>query len=1126
VTGAQVASSAEGVRLIGASAGSGKTFRLTHEVTRAVMPDAGDAIQLEGLVAVTYTKKAQAELEARIRRVLLGNGAFERARQLPLSYLGTVHAVGLRLLQEFAIDAGLSPEVDVIPGNEGRRLLQATLEQELPAPLRRRLQELALELQLNWDGRTSRTDWVTPVDDIMTLARGNRIDPDQLPGMGKRSVDALLSILPPRAPEAKPLEAELDRSIETAIGQLLALGDETKKTQDAVALLRAGLRDLRRGRLGWSDWARLSRLDPAKRALPLVLPVTEAALGYLIHPRLRAQLVELTGLIFEAASIGLRAYAEWKAERGLVDYVDMIDRALDVLGVPEVEDELRQRLQLLVVDEFQDTSPIQLALFTRLHAICGRSVWVGDRKQCIFEYAGADPSLMEAATDWVTVHGGQREYLENNRRSRPELVHFTSTLFSAAFAPHGHSERDVEATAVRPALPDLTALPPVGLWWLEGKEQLAALAEGVGRLLRDPAATPVLDRVTQQVRPVRPSDIAVLVYSNAEAERLSRALKDRGILSVLPRVGLLTTPEGTLVSAALRYLVDTRDTLASAELDALTGFGGSTAHEWLAARIRSHEEQRVRKAASSAEGTIPGPDPADASNEASETESAGNSWWKVRLGGLRHDLQVLSPAEALDRVLAVLDVSRLAVSWPDPEQRFGNIEALRALAAAYERRCAYQREAASLEGLLRYFEETQQVIRQRDEERATDEQHVGSGDDAVVISTFHKSKGLEWPVVIVASLGRERKRDAFDVTPETDQQAFDATAPLAGRWIRYWPWPLSPAQRGSGPLAERAEASAVGTAITGRDRRERVRLLYVAFTRARDHLVLAIPLRKTKGPSKAWLDELQDSAGLLLTLPDADAVDPILAIRGRTQRLALSPRTWRLTGNDEPDVAAPAAPKRYWFARPSDNPRHDLSAVPPYRISPSSAATDPLALPPARVLATTRFTRRMAFTNATGTSWDAIGTALHAFLAADLPDLTAEHRLEVAERILANAQLTAMFAPDVLLAAGDALRAHLETRWPGAKWHREIPVAAVLPTEHGARRIEGTIDLLLETPAGYVIIDHKSFPGRQEHWAERSLGYAPQLMTYARAIRMTGAEVLGMLVHFTVGGGIVEVGDA
>jgi len=1099
MTAALATQSAAGVHLIGAGAGSGKTYRLTQEVTRAVRTASENSIPLEGLVAVTYTKKAQAELEARIRRVLIDDGELERARQLPLSYLGTVHAVALRLVREFALDAGLSPEVDVIPGNEGRRLLQAMLEQELPPDLRQRLQELAFELQLNWDPRTSRTDWVLPVDDIMTLARGNRIGPEQLAGMANRSVEGLLEILPPPAPDGVALEAELGRALEAAIGQLSTLGDDTKKTAEALALLQASLRDLERGRLTWSDWARLSRLDPSKRARPFVAPVTEAALTYLVHPRLRGQVVELTQLVFEAARIGLQAYAHWKAERGLVDYVDMIDHALGVLGVPEVEQELSERLQLLVVDESQDTSPVQLALFARLHAICGRSVWVGDRKQCIFEYAGADPALMEAVSAWVTTQGGEREHLEYNRRSRPELVQFTTTLFAAAFAEHGYSEREVQATPWRPALSELSPLPALGLWWLEGKEHLA-LAEGVARLLGTTSASPVLDRVTRQVRPLRPGDIAVLVYTNAEAERLAQALKDRGILSVLPRVGLLKTPEGSLVSAALSYLVDARDTLASAELDALTGFGGENPNDWLAARIQAKREQRT-----------------------SAEDTHDQAFWRPRLEALRSELRILSPAEAVDRVLAVLDVARLAVAWPDPEQRMGNLEALRALAKAYEQRCAYQREAASLAGLLRYFEETQQAIRQRDEERATDEQHVGQGDDAVVISTFHKAKGLEWPVVIVASLNRERRRDAFDVTPETDRETFDATAPLAGRWIRYWPWPLSPAQRGSGPLAERAEAAAVGRAIAERDSRERVRLLYVAFTRARDHLILAVPLRKTKGPAKAWLDELHDSRGPLLTLPDPTATAPVLSVRVRAEQLAVSPRTWRLGAEDPMQGPVAVTAPRFWYAG-SASPT-DVPKPPPYRITPSLAARDPFPLPPARVLGVTRFTRRMAFTHAHGTSWDAIGTALHAFLAADVPDLNASHRVEIGERILLRAGLRENFEPDVLVAASDALRAYVEARWPGATWHRETPISALVPTEHGTRRIEGTIDLLLETASGYVIVDHKSFPGRQEHWAERALTYAPQLFSYAKAVRMAGATVNAMVIHFTVGGGIVEVGD-
>jgi ATP-dependent helicase/nuclease subunit A len=1109
VTGtAKAHGSAAGVRLVSASAGSGKTYRLTEEVTWAVAPADGEPIEIDGLVAVTYTTKAQAELEARIRRVLAEKGAGERAQQLPLAYLGTVHSVCLRLLKEFALDAGLSPAVDVIPGNEGRRLLQAALERELDPALRSRIQDLALDLQLNWDGRTSRNDWVTPVDDIMTLARGNRIRPDQLPSMARRSIRGQFELMPTPASDGTALELELGSALETAIGELAALTDGQKNTAEALKTLRAGASSLSTGRLHWAAWAKLAKVAPGKRGLPMVTSVREAAAAYQRHPKFHAQVRELSESLFEAARVGLVAYANWKARRGLVDYVDMIDRSLDILDVPEVADELRGRLALVVVDEFQDTSPIQLALFMRLHELCANSVWVGDRKQCIFEYAGADPGLMEAVTSWATLSSGQREFLVHNHRSRPELVEATSTLFSAVFARHGYTFEEVVTTAIRRRLPEIEALPPIGLWWLNGQEQ-AALADGVARLLERPSATPIVDRISGQARSLRPGDIAVLVYSNADAAKVSSELKARGIATVLPRVGLITTPEGTLVSAALRALVDPRDTLAVAEIDALTGYDGRTPDEWLTDRM--HAERARKEASEQAKVDVDG-----VLDREAKPDKAGASWTSP-IENLRSELSVLSPAEVLDRVLSVLDVPAIAVRWPDPLQRLGNLDALRALAAAYEERCAYQREAASLPGLLRYFEETQQEIRQRDEERATDEQYVSSTGDAVVISTYHKGKGLEWPVVVLGSLDRKRKRDAFDVAPETDRQIFDASDPLGERWIRYWPWPLGAQQ--DVPLAERAAQSAVGKAIAERDGRERARLLYVGFTRARDHLILGIRLAK-KGPCTTWLDELNDDTGPLLTLPDPSAVESSLGIRGPSGVILDVPtRAWSLDGDQELVDTPESDEPRFWFAR-SANPTVD---APAYYIAPSRAATESLALAELRVASTVRFTNRMPFLSARGTDWDHVGTTLHAFLAADYPELVSEERAALAQRILGRAGLDASFTADALLGAGDALRKFVAERWPNAIWRREIPVLAALETEQGSRRIAGSIDLLLETPDGFVIIDHKSFPGAASHWESKAMEYAPQLATYSKAIEMAGGAVIGRFVHFTVGGGMAEL---
>lgn len=1108
-----------GLRLVGASAGSGKTYRLTREVTAGVAPESGVPLALEGLVGVTYTTKAHAELEARIRRVLVENRAFDRAQELPLAYVGTVHSVALRIVKEFALDAGLSPTVDVIPGNEGRRLLQDALEHALDGETRLRIQELASRFELEWLPQFNRTDWIAPVEDIMTLARGNRIAPERLPDMARRSIEGLISLLRPPVPDGADLERTLTLELRRAIEALGNSDDETKVTREALRDLRSAAADLQRKNLGWTTWARLSRLNASKRASELLAPLKEAASAYEIHPLFRAELVELTERIFDAARVGLVAYAEWKAERGLVDYVDMIDRALDVLAVPEVEDELRERLSLVVVDEFQDTSPIQLALFMRLHGLAGRSLWVGDRKQCIFEYAGADPALMDAVTRWVRDNGGENETLRKNYRSRPELVRACSHVFSAAFARHGYTHEEVACEPERSAASELAALPPLGLWWLEG-EQDVALAKGVVGLLRDAEATPVVDRSTGEARPLRPNDLAVLVYSNAEAARVSAALAACGVASVLPRAGLLSTPEGTLVRAALRFLADRYDTLAEAEVEALTAFDGHSpdADEadaerpfelWLAQKI---EAQLLRDAA-----------PSELAAREALPANVPKNPAVAKLEVLRGELKILAPAETLDRVLGVLDLPALAVRWDDSQQRLSNLEALRALAAAYEERCSYQREAASLGGLLRYFDETEQKIRQRDEHRATDEQHVGGSDNAIVISTYHKAKGLEWPVVVLGSLHRKRSRDVFEVTPESDREAFDATDPLGGRWIRYWPRPLG--RQSAAPLMERATDSATGRAVAERDARERVRLLYVGCTRARDHLIFAVQQLK-RGPSHAWLDELRDDAGALLTLPDPAAGLAQIGIRGRAgERLDMPARVWTLDGNETPDSGSQESPEtreslpRYWFAPATDHP----SLAPLYWIAPSAAATADLELPPARVTECLRFTRRMPFVTPTGTTFDQVGDALHAFLAADRPELTADDRATLATGIFERAGLASFFDPHAAIAASDALRAFVAERWPGAVWHTEIPISALIDTPHGRRRIAGSIDLMLETPSGVVIIDHKSFPGRASEWEARALSYAPQLMTYAKAVRLAGRTVLGTFVHFLIGGGIVEV---
>lgn len=1097
--------SASGITIVGASAGSGKTHRLTHEVTLAIDPRGPEPIDLEGLVAVTYTRKAQAELAARIRRTLFDARAFEAAMSLPLARVGTVHAICLRLLQEFALDAGLSPNVDVIAGDESklmREALEASIDQDECAELDR----LAARFELLWQARVERFDWLRPVTDIMELARSNGIAPVELPWMAERSAAGLLRLLPPPVPDGATLDAALADELARAPAKLDAVEDGTKTTRAARAFIDECRAKVEDGELRWRHWEKLARLSTGNASRVAVANLEAAAGAYLRHPALREEITSLTRAVFAAAQKGLDGYQAWKAERRVVDFVDMVAAGLDVTNEPRVAAELAARLRFVVVDEFQDTSPIQLALFVRLHALAGKSVWVGDRKQCIFEYAGADPALMDAVSRWVQTNGGAREHLTRNHRSRPELVAACSELFAAALEHHGFARSEVVVEPARPPFESRATLPPFGLFHLAGcdnkKQTAEAIAEGVARMLDAPSETPVVDRSSKETRDVRPGDIAILVATNAEASAIATALHDRGMRVALPRTGLLSTPEGTLADSALRWLIDPHDSLSAAVLDSLTGYDGRTPEEWLKQRL---EELR------------------NAECENGEPEPTAETGWRLALSRVRATATILSPREALENCLAALDAVHMCARWPDAPQRIANLEALRALATSYEERAAQRREAVTIAGLLRHFDDLRTERLQRDEMRASDDQHVPSDDGAVTISTYHRAKGLEWPVVILASLDRTERRHAFEVRPESerDDADFDATDPLAGRWIRYWPWPLGDLDKA--PLADAAERSPEGRRVASREETERVRLLYVGFTRARDHLVLATRIAKAAA-KVPWLDVLRSRDGApLLSLP-IDASDGTTASIGITcqdeSRLDVPARIWQL----RPERCVPASrihSQPTWFARGE----RAASTLPSFRIAPSRAEMDWPGLPATRIGSVERLRAGAPRIDTKDIELDVVGNAVHAFLACDVEPSTIEDRTRRARRLLEAADVLDRIDPLFLLDAADALRAWIVRRWPEATWRAEVPIALRLSTPEGEREVSGVIDLLLEMPDGRVVIDHKTFPAPNESaWRARAKEFMPQMAAYAEVLsRVDDRPVLGVFIHLPLAGGIVEI---
>jgi ATP-dependent exoDNAse (exonuclease V) beta subunit len=956
------------IEIISASAGSGKTYRLATVLEDALV--SGD-IRPHAVLATTFTNKAAAELQERARTRLLGAGRSDDAQRLAAARIGTVNSVCGRIVSDFAFELGLPPRLSVL--DEGaaasalRRASSLVLDQEETALS-------ALKYSLG-DG----FDWSQALTDIVGLARTNGVETHALGACAARSLQELAPLLGSPARDARALDRALRSAIEKFVGGVDCSKDSTKKTAGALDRAETALRRLRSGgTLPWSEWAALARLDPGKGSVALAEPVLEAAAAHDIHPRLRADLEEAIRRVFSLAERTLGAYESYKRDWGLIDFADQEVLALAALQLESVRERLADELDLVLVDEFQDTSPLQLAIFLELGRIARRSVWVGDQKQAIFGFRGTDPALMDAAIEAIL--GGQEpETLPTSYRSRPELVRVTNALFAPAFAGQGIPECRVRLAPVTEDEPKKLG-PGAEFWTLDTRnvrEDAVALARCVAEMLSDEN---VCVRQDDRVVRVRAQHVAVLCRTHDACARVAAALSDQGIPAVIPSAGLLATPEALLVAAGLRLWSDPRDALARAELARLVDHPPD-GDVWLSALLDS-----VVNAASST--LVPSPTAERVIEARSAQPHAG----------------VLS---AFDAVLDAVRARDVAVAWGNGKTRLANLDALRALAVAYVDRCQSEGAGCTPAGLIGHLRQAAQ--------EGNDAQGVLAAADAVTISTWHAAKGLEWPVTVLANIDKDPFASAIGVRVVSDRKGFDLKTPLAERWLRYLPNPYGSRKLGV-PFLERLAASQATKTVTASEERQALRLLYVGFTRARDRIVLA-------GRPGAVLDGLTSRLA-----PDNERMfsEPDAAGRAVLAGQAIQFVLRRADATCEP-VVVPAAPGTTYVAA---GPRsHAPATRAPSDVQAQGIAGAPIGL--AHHLEP--FDR---------TNPAALGNAVHAFFAADRAALPRSERLAIAQGLLERWQVERATSAEALLAASDALAAFIAERWPQAVVHREWPTAS------------------------------------------------------------------------------------
>lgn len=1043
------------IRFISAGAGSGKTTRLTEILYRQL---SSGAARPAGVIATTFTKKAAAELRERVRAHLLVQGDYRLAHAMGQARIGTVNSVCGALLERFAFEAGLPIEQQVLDESQATLLIRQSIDAVLDG--------LTVAELIRITNRLGIENWQEELQTLVNQTGSNDIDPASLKIFATSNATDLLGYFP--KPAEKGLSArlleEIDAALPTIEAQAKAGGK--KNTADYLALLRTVARGIHSSSAAWSDWVKLSKASPEAALKPTVEQISALAARVAEHPGLQDDIRRYLEQMFGLCAAVLTNYAQRKRELGVLDFTDQEHLLLEVLDQEAVAAVLKAELDLLMVDEFQDTSPIQLALFMKLAQFAKEIYWVGDIKQAIYGFRGSDTELMQSILKALPDMGGEKEILGASWRSRPPLVALVNAVFSHAFS-NSLGPEEIELKAERKD--ELVDLPFMN-WMLAGKNkeaEITSLAAGIHQLVG--SGYTVFDKQRKSIRPVCYGDIAILARSNPGVLAVASGLRTLGIPSATSQPGLLATPEAILALACMRRLNDASDTIATAEILSLADC--QEPEVWVADRLAYLESGGAT----------------DLWQEQSDEAQKAHPLL-AKLAAMRAALPLLAPGEALQAVIAECNLSGLVLRWRQNADvarvRLANLEALLALAAQYEENCKSAKQAATISGLILWLGE------QAD---AGQDTLAEPGIDAVRVMTHHSAKGLEWPVVILMDLASDIKDRLWSISA-TSRSPLSLQDPLHDRFIRYWPWPFG-AQRNVS-MADRIASTSVASAFRETAIEESKRLLYVSMTRARDLLVLA---RSARRPEGEWIQTLE--APWLMSEAGNDFV-----CTPSGERIATA--TWAL----EPIEAAPCEQTKpiqlFWFDSPAER-QHRASLF----YTPSDATAIQVSIAEQVVLGE-------RITLPANTDMTALGTAIHACIASSFTERNRPFGTRDVETIFANMKVEGISASRIYDQI-TAFQGWIRQRWGKVNAFAEYPVQSVSPD---GQVLHGRLDLLLELPDGWVLIDHKSNPSGPQRWEQLAAEHGGQLAAYCEAIESaSGKPVLESWLFFPVSGGAISI---
>ncbi len=1060
-----------------AGAGSGKTEALVSRVANLVL--AGTPIG--SIAAITFTEKAASELRHRVRERLnaVASAGLDAEQvqlatvavaELDLAPVGTLHAYARRVLNEFPVEAQLPPGFAVLDEVQSATafherftdFLEGLLDDTNSVRLvelcehdgfgiEKGVRRMADDFQSNWDLVEDRVSATLPPQFDEVVAQRDVA----------RACAAVAAFIAPDGDTQEKVIAAFQRigqqlAAPLPMGELLRLLHELGKVPYA-------------GKGATDKWNRFHGSPDVvaayRSAISEVLELAKDALGRCNEERrltLGALLREFT-----LQSVRDRELA------GELEFHDLLVLARRlVANNPEVRRQLHQRYTRVLLDEFQDTDPIQLELAVRITAdpedqpadwrllrpLPGRLTVVGDPKQSIYRFRRADIAQFLRASEQI---GAQRATLSANFRTASPIIDWVNKTMG---------ELIVFAQDVQPGYEPLAAARvgghTHGSVTMLGAQPHTDLGRAAAEALREREAADVAAVVVQALdeqwqvwrdgalHSCRPGDIAILLPSRLSLVALSAALAAREVPFRAENSSLVyAAAEVRALMLALRAADDPTDELAIVSSLRTPLFGCSDRHlyEWKVTHGQAWGWRHL---------------PPEGSNESAASELAEHpvAVGLRCLGELADRVRYSTPSQLLSWLVQERCVMELALAGWDHRDVWRRIRFVIDQARAWSE--------AGGHGVRRFLLWTRL---QGDEGRFVAETVLPETDhDAVRIMTVHAAKGLQFPITIVSGLSSR---------PITSR----------GRRVVWGPestWMLSapddPTYQQFQPIDEQ-----MGEA-------ERLRLLYVACTRAMDHLVVSLHRTDKVDHTAAWVvAQAAEGAG---HREFAGHDGALVAPTPPASELAWADEQewWRTWQSDLVAASRPAAMSATALASAGADTAANAD---------DGLRKDPidLDLPPWQ----------------RGRYGTAIGRAVHAVL--QFADLRTGDNIAG----LSVAQAAAEGVPDhertIERLARSALAAPIVAEGIEFEHWRELFVAA----DVGGTIVEGYIDLLVRHPQiGLMVVDYKTdqVPDGAER-TQRLARYGTQLAAYGLALEQVLGEPVagGMLVMCRTDGAAVQV---